>query len=509
MRNKKILKNTLALYCRQIVIVLINLYALRVVLSSLGIEDFGLYTAVAGFVTLLTFLPGSMASATQRFFSFALGQQDEQKLKQTFSVNWLLYAAMALIALLLLETIGLWFVTEHLVIPDGRVLAALNTYHMLALGFIATLFASPFIAILIAHEDMHLYALISVIEAVLKLSAALLLVYVAGDALELYGGFLLIVALVTTTTYVAVCLKKYPECQFRKIHWDKAQLKEILDFTGWTLFGQLTTVFRNQAVTVLINQLFNPATVAARAIALMVAGQAMVFSQNLNTGLYPPIIKSYAADQKDEMFNLILNGSKLTFFLMWVFALPMMLEMEAILTLWLATPPPEAVLFTQLALIESLILSFSLPLATAARAPGKMKLYELSLGSIQVAIFGASWAVLKAGYPASAVFIVAIIANLLMFKVRLLLVKGLIGLPMTPYYLKVLYPLGIVTLLSATPALLLKQWTNDGLLGSAAVVLVSIIGATLCTYYFGLDKAWRAKIKALILLRVAGKGANA
>ncbi|MCP9338555.1 MATE family efflux transporter [Stutzerimonas xanthomarina] len=509
MRNKRILKNTLALYSRQIVIVLINLYALRVVLNALGVGDFGIYTAVAGFVTLLSFLPGTMASATQRFFAYAIGQQDDLKLKQTFSVNWVLYLAIGLIALLLLQTIGLWFVTEELNLPTDRRLAALHVYQLVALGFVASILASPFIAILIAHEDMHLYALVSVIEAVLKLGAAMLLSRAAGDVLVLYAGFLLITALITTTIYIGICLKKYAECQFRKIHWDRAQLKETLDFTGWTLFGQLTTVFRNQAVTVLINQLFNPATVAARAIALTVAGQAMVFSQNLNTGLYPPIIKSYAADQKDEMFNLILNGSKLTFFLMWVFALPMMLEMEAILTLWLATPPPEAVLFTQLALVESLILSFSLPLATAARAPGKMKLYELSLGSIQVAIFGASWAVLEAGYPAYAVFIVAIIANLLMFKVRLLLVKGLIGLPMTPYYLKVLYPLGIVTLLSATPALLLKQWTTDGLLGSAAVVMVSVIGTTLFTYYFGLDKAWRTKIKALILLRVAGKGANA
>jgi O-antigen/teichoic acid export membrane protein len=278
-------------------------------------------------------------------------------------------------------------------------------------------------------------------------------------------------------------------------------MSEIIGFTGWTLFGQLSTVFRNQAVTVLINQLFNPATVAARAIALTVSNQTLVFSQHMNTGLYPPIIKSYAANLKEEMFSLILNGSKLTFFLMWVFALPMLIEMESILSLWLKTPPPESVYFTQLALVESLILSLSLPLATAARAPGKMKLYELSLGSIQVAIFFGSWLILKAGYPASSVFIVAIIANLLMFKVRLLIVKKLIDLQLTPYYMKVIIPLSLVIFFSATPVLALNNLLEEGLASSAIVALTSIACSALCIFYLGLDQFWRNKIISIIKYR--------
>ncbi|ANG61158.1 polysaccharide biosynthesis protein [Marinobacterium aestuarii] len=509
MRNKKILQNTLALYARQVLIVLINLYALRVVLNALGIEDYGIYSVVAGFVTLLTFLPGSMASATQRFFSFAMGQENTEKLKQTFYMNWLLYAAISLVAFLVLQSIGLWFITEHLSIPSERSAAVVNLYHLVVFSFVASVFSSPFIAILIAHEDMHIYALISVIEAIMKLTAAVLLVYVEGDALELYGRFLLITGIVTTAAYITICLRKYAECQFTKVYWNKSLLKEIIGFTSWTLFGQLSTVFRNQAITVLVNQTFNPATVAARAIAITVANQALVFSQHLNTGLYPPIIKSYAANQKEDMFNLILNGSKLTFFLMWVFALPMLIEMETILTLWLKTPPPEAVLFTQLALVESLILSFSLPLATAARAPGKMMLYELTLGSIQLAIFFTSWFVLQDGYPASSVFIVAIIANLLMFKVRLLIVKKLVDLRLTPYYMKVLIPISLVTFFSAIPALALKNWLDKGLVASALVVLVSVAAATLCMYYLGLDKLWRSKTKEMVMRRVFKVGTNA
>ena len=488
---------------------LISLYTLRVVLNALGVEDYGIYSVVAGFVTLLAFLPGTMASATQRFFSFAMGKQDIEELKQTFSVNWLLYAAVALVAFIILQSIGLWFVTEQLNIPEHRTEVAISLYQMVVLSFVASIFSSPFIAIIIAHEDMHIFAFISVVDTVLKLIAAVLLTYVEGDTLEWYGRFLLITATITTSTYIFICVRKYAECQFRKTYWNKFLLKEIIDFTGWTLVGQLSTVFRNQAVTVLVNQLFNPATVAARAIALTVAGQVMVFSSNLNTGLYPPIIKYYAANEKEQMLSLVLNGSKLTFFLMWVFALPMMLEMNAILTLWLTTPPPEAVLFTQLALVESLILSISLPLATAARAPGKMRLYELSLGSIQIGIFITSWLILKAGYPASSVFIVAIFANLLMFKVRLLIVNKLINFPLAPYYTKVIIPVTLVALLSALPGIILHFWLPEGLLASALVIFVCIVSATLCMYFLGLDKYWRKKAKDVLISRLFKFGIKA
>lgn len=502
MSNNKILKNTLALYTRQIIIVLISLYTVRVVLNALGIENYGIYSVVAGFVALLAFLPGTMASATQRFFSFAMGQKDDLKLKQTFSVNWIMYAGIALLAFIILQTIGLWFVTEHLKIPDDRYEAAISLYQMVVVSFVFSIFSSPFIAIIIAHEDMHLFAFISVVDAVLKLAAALLLNHIAGDVLEVYGIFLLTAAAITTSIYIILCLKKYNECQFKKIYWNKVLLKEIIGFTGWTLMGQLSTVFRNQAITILINQLFNPATVAARTIALTVASQVMLFSSNLNTGLYPPIIKSYASGQKKEMLSLVSNGSKLTFFLMWVFALPMILEMNAILSIWLKTPPPEALLFTQLALIESLILSISLPIATAARAPGKMKLYELSLGSIQILIFISSWIVLKLGYSAASVFIVAIIANIIMFQVRLVIVNKLVDLPLALYYKNVLIPVMLVIILSALPSMATHYLLPDGLFSTAIVIMVSMASATISMYFLGLDKYWREKVKDVLISRL-------
>lgn len=503
MSHKRILKNTLALYIRQIIIILITLYSMRVILIELGVDDFGVYSVITGFVTLLAFLPGSMASATQRFFSFAMGQKDPEKLKQTFSVNLVMYAAMALVAYSLLQTVGLWYVTEYLKLPDGRFSAAVELYHYTALSFVFSIFTAPFIAILIAHEDMHLYAMISVVDAVLKLIAAISLAYISYDLLVYYGIALLAISVFIAFAYIAICLKKYTECQVRKLYWSAAMLREIWGFTTWTLLGQVSTVFRNQAVTVLVNQMFSPATVAARAIALNVAGQVAVFSNNLNTGLYPPIIKAYAADRQEEMASLVFNGSKLTFFLMWVFALPILLEMETILRLWLKTPPAEAVLFTRLAIVESLIFALSMPLATAARAPGRMALYETVLGSIQIAIFFVSWWVLRLGYPAESVFYIAILANVLMFKIRLLLVHYLTQLPVKAFYQKVIMPVLAVLGISASISLLLAGTLPDSLLMSALVVVFSMSVAVIAIYYLGLDKPWRQKVLAVLASKLS------
>lgn len=494
MPNKKILKNTLALYTRQIIIIFITLYSLRVILNELGIDDYGVYGVVTGFVTLLAFLPGSMASATQRFFSFAMGKNDDLQLKQTFSVNLVMYIAIAVFTYVVIQTLGLWYVTEHLKIPEGRFEAALELYHYVSLSFVISIFTAPFIAILIAHEDMHLYAIISVVDAVLRLAAAVSLAYVSYDLLAYYGKALFVISVLVALAYIVICIRKYAECQLRKLYWSTHLLKEILGFTLWTLLGQVSTAFRNQAVTVLVNQAFSPAIVAARVIALNVASQVAVFSNQLNIGLYPPIIKAYASDQKNEMMSLVFNGSKLTFFLMWVFALPMLLAMETILTLWLKTPPPAAILFTQLAIVESLIFALSMPLATAARAPGKMALYETILGCIQISIFFISWWILNLGYPAESVFYVAIVANIIMFKIRLLLVNYLTALPIAAYYQKVVMPLLLVVMLSVIPSALLNNALGNSLLETSAVITFSVVISTIVMYFLGLDKHWRDKV---------------
>ncbi|WP_205748791.1 MATE family efflux transporter [Emticicia sp. CRIBPO] len=479
----------------------VTLYTYRIVLNTLGVVDYGIYNVVGGIVTFFSFFSGTMASATQRFFSFALGQDNFEKLKKTFTVNLIIYVAIAIISLILLETIGLWFVNEKLHVPSERFESARLIFHFSVLTFISTIFTTPFMAIIIAHEDMKIYAYVSIVETILKLGLVFLLVYLPWDKLELYGILVYIVSVIIALTYIFICVRKYRECQFRQFYWDKGLLLEIVGFTGWTLFGQITTVGRNQAVTILLNQVFNPVVVAARAIAMNVTSQINLFSNNFNLGLYPPIIKSYAADEKKEMFSLILNGSKITFFLMWVFALPLFLEMDTILKLWLKNPPLESVLFTRLALVEVLINSISLPIVTAARAPGRMKIYEIVLGSIQIGILILSWIVLKIGAPAYSVFLVAIVANLIMFIARLFIVRKLIEFPLKPFFMGVVFPVSLVILLSTIPSFVIHWYMAKGLFFVFMSVISSMIFASTSMYFIGMNKGEQEKVRSIIMKR--------
>lgn len=492
------------LYFRQLFIMLVSLYTVRVVLNVLGVEDYGIYNVVAGVVTLFNFLSGTMASATQRFFSFALGKNDVFLLKKIFSINLLVYLIIALTAVVLLETAGLWFVMTKLNVPSDRLTDVCLLYHFSVLTFIGMICASPFIAIIVAHEDMQIYAYLSIIETVMKLGIVFLLVWSPGNKLVIYGALLFLVSIINALMYLFVCMRKYEECTFRNFRLEKKLLREIFDFTGWTLFGQLSTVLRNQAVTVLLNQFFSPVVVAARAIALNVSGCINIFANNFNVGLYPPIIKHYAAGERKEMFQLIFNGSKITFFLMWIIALPLFLKMDFILTLWLKEPPPGVVLFTRLALIESLINSVSLPLTTAARAPGKMKMYELTLGIIQILIFPASWLILLYGGEAYTVFVVAIIANFVMFAVRLFIVHWLIQLPLRQFSFHVILPVLLVMICSALSSFLMSAILPSGFIFTCLLGFASTFFSFLWMYFIGLSSLQRLQIQNIIIKKVFG-----
>ena len=501
-RNKRIAKNTLMLYFRQILILFVSLYTVRIVLDELGVEDYGIYGVVGGLVALSGFLPGSLAQATQRFFSFAIGEKNHNLLKKMFSVNLTLYCVVAMIVFIALQTVGLWFVKTQLEVPDGRFEAAKALYQYAALTFMVSVITTPFMAIIMAHEDMKLYAYISIIEVFMRLGMVFLLQYIAWDKLELYGLLVLCAGFVNAALYIGVCLHRYEECQLKKFYWDPVLLREIIGFTGWTVFGQVSNIARTHAVTILLNQSFSPVVVAARVISVQIASKVNIFSGNFNVSLYPPIIKSYAANEKQDMFALITGGSKITFFLLWVFALPMIVEMEAILSIWLTTAPADAILFSQLALIESLILSVSLPLTAAARAPGRMKGYELALGTIQIGIFLAAWAVIAGGSPAYSVFIVAILANILMFGVRLYLINRLIEFPVAAFLLHTAVPVMIIVLVTAIPIFFFKKMVPAGIFWSALVIFSSFVLSTVAMYFIGLDKEWRLKVKNMIRSRL-------
>lgn len=292
----RIAKNTIFLYFRQILIMLVSLYTVRVVLNVLGAEDYGIYNVVAGVVTMFSFLSGAMASASQRYFSFDLGKGDTEHLKITFSVTLSIYLLLILVVVILAETVGLWFVNNKLVIPPERMMAAKWIYQFAVLNFVVTMITTPYMAIIIAHKKMSVYAYVSIIEVSLKLGIVFLLKVLPYDKLIVYGILLAVVSFINTSIYRFYCYKNYSECKFLFVK-DKKLFKELISYSSWNLFGSVASMVRNQGLTILLNLFFGPLINALRAVAMQVNVAVLSFAQNFSTALRPQIIKSYAANE--------------------------------------------------------------------------------------------------------------------------------------------------------------------------------------------------------------------
>jgi len=488
--NKRIAKNTLLLYFRQILIMLVSLYTVRIVLSILGVEDYGIYNVVAGIVSMFGFLSGSMAIASQRFFSFELGRKDYERLQKTFSISIEIYALIAITIILAAETIGLWFVKNKLVIPADRMNAALWIYQLSILSFILSIITTPYMAVIIARENMDIYAYISIIEAALKLGSVFLLKVFIVDKLKLYGMLLFLVMFINSVLYVLVCRKRYPESHFRFL-WDISMFRTLFSFSVWNLFGSSVGVVKNQAINILLNMHFGPVVNAARGIASQVNSAVTSFAQSFSTAVRPQIIKQFAASKKEEMMSLVFQSSKATAYLMFFFVLPLVFEMPLVINLWLGQIPEFVVLFTRLVLIDALIDSISYPLMTAAQATGKIKLYQSVVGGVLLLNLPVSYIALKLKAPAESVMIIAIIITAIAFVIRLVIIKKLLEFSIIQYFKKVVVPVLLVIFLSSLVLFIFNRSLNQGLLRLFLSIILSIISIAGFIILFGLTNEER------------------
>ena len=502
--TKRIAKNTLMLYFRQILIMIVSLYTVRVVLNTLGAEDYGIYNVVAGVVTMFSFLSNSMATASQRYFSFALGQNDSESLKKYFSMSFTIYCLIALVVLILAETVGLWFVTQKLIIPSERQNAAFWIYQASIFSMICTILAAPFMASIIAHEDMNIYAYVSIIEVVLKLGIVFLLPLFAIDKLIFYGLLMAGVVFINTAIYRTICVKKYVECKF-SFFWEKSLFKELVSYTGWNMFGSAVGVFKNQIVNIILNQFFNPVVNAARGIAAQVNSAVNSFAQNFSTAVKPQIIKNYASGEKEKMLQLMFRSCKATFLLMFVFALPLILEMPYVLKLWLKNVPEYAVLFTILALVDALIDTISYPLMAAAQATGKIKLYQAVVGGVLLLNAPIAFVVLTFGAAPYSVFIVSISITFIAFIVRLFILKRLIDFSFWQFIGKVFLPVVFCALISFVIPYLVRNMMNSGFIRLCVTVVVSVICVALSGYFVALSKNEKQWIVGIVKSKLGKK----
>lgn len=480
-RSKTIAKNTIVLYIRMIFVLGVALYTSRVLLEVLGVEDYGVYNVVGGIVTMLGFFNGAMVSSTQRFFSYAIGQNDTQQLCLNYSTILVIQGGLALLIFLLAETVGLWFVKNYLVIPQERLTAAIWVYQFAICTFIVSMLQVPFGAMIITHERMDAYAYISISEVLLKLLIVIALPWAPYDKLIIYAGLLFFVALLTLAAYIIYTRTRFKYVKYIK-EKNKALFKTLIGYMGWNLWGNAAAVIMNQGVNILINLFFGPAVNAARAIAYQVQGAVNQLVGNFQLAMNPQIVKSYAAGDLEYMHNLIIRGSKLSFYLIVIFAMPVIIETETLLGLWLKEVPEHTVLFTQLVMIFVVLESLSGTMMISIQATGKIGLYQSVIGGLLILNLPISYLALRLGAAPEVTVLVSIIISIVAFLLRVLIVSPKINMSKTKLIVELFIKMSIIgaivyTALSLIYSIGFSKWT------SVIVTVVSSFVITTCLMY--------------------------
>lgn len=497
--NKRIAKNTLFLYIRMLFIMAINLYISRVVLNALGVEDFGIYNVVGGVVLMFSFLNGAMAVGTQRFLSYELGAENISQLNKVFNVAIFIHFFIGLAVIILAETVGLWFFNTQMNIPDARIDAARWVYQFAIFSFFLSVVQVPYIATIIAHEKMNVYACIGIFEVFLKLGVALVLSCVVLDKLKLYALLLLFVVGIITCVYIVYCRKKFNECVFQFL-WDRKLFDTMASYAGWSLFGSAASMVSNQGLNILLNIFFNPTINAARAVAFQVNMAIQSFTTNFQIAVNPQIVKSYAKGDGPYMMSLIFQSSKYSFFLLYLIALPFFLECEVILKLWLNTVPQYAPIFCKLIIIDTLIGSVSNSLMIAVQATGKIKVYQIIVGTILLLNLPCSYIFLRFGFLPESTMYVCIVFSMIALCARLILLHKLIKFDVAEFVRKVLWSALKVGCISfSITFLFVMRFSIEGMMGFILIGSVSIFSSLGTIYFVGLNKEERKFIRLKII----------
>ena len=430
--NKRIAKNTIFLYFRTILILLINLYMSRVILDNLGVTDYGVYNAVGGVIAMFSVVSGALSSSISRFITFELGRGNSERLHTIFSTSVTIQLFIALLVVLLSEPIGIWFLNTHMNIPVDRLIAANWVLQCSLATFCINLIAVPYNASIIAHERMSAFAYISVLEAALKLLVAFMLPILLFDKLIVYAVLLVGVALIIRFAYGIYCKRNFQECRYQFIY-DKNLLKEMTGFAGWNFLTNTAYIFNTQGVNILINLYFGVTLNAARGIATQVEGAVMQFVNNFTMALNPQITKSYAQGNKQDMFRLVCLGSKFACFLMMFFAIPLIFEANYILSLWLKNVPSHTVAFVQLSIIAAIIDRMGITCTTACLATGKAKDYTIWVSIAGSLMFFLTWICFFTGCPPESAYVSYMVTYILVNVTRWVMMKRLLNFPIMEY----------------------------------------------------------------------------
>lgn len=499
--NKRIAKNTLLLYFRMLLTMVVSLYTSRVVLGALGVEDYGIYTVVGGVVAMFSMLSGSLSAAISRFITFELGKGNKEKLSKVFSSSLTIQIGLCAIVLLLAETVGLWFLNNKMVIPENRIYAANWVYQVSLLTFVVNLISIPYNAAIIAHERMTAFAYISIFEALCKLIVAYCIIISPIDKLIVYAIMLAAIAIIIRIIYGVYCKRRFEECTYHFIY-DHNLLKQMFGFAGWNFIGASSALLRDHGGNIVINLFCSPVVNAARGIAFQVNTAIQSFVTNFMTALNPQITKSFASGDHQYMMTLLFQGARLSYYILLLLSLPVIINTHTIMQVWLGQVPEHTVLFVQLVLVFGMCESISGPLITAMLATGRIRSYQLVVGGLQMLNLPVSYILLRLGAIPETVLIVAIVISQLCFVMRLYMLKGLIGLNARDFIKKVYINVIVVTVFSAIVPIIVMNIVGVDSLSFIAISLITIVSTILIEFYVGCSMKERqfimSKIKTII-----------
>lgn len=486
--NKRIAKNTLYLYIRLVFVLIISLYSSRIILHNLGVVDYGIYNVVAGFVSMLTLLNASLSNASQRFYNYEKGRNGILGMQKVFISAHFIQFLFIIVIVVLAETIGLWYVSNKMVYPIERETAVFVVYQSSVVALVFVLLQIPYSSAIIAHERINYYAIVGVIDVCLKLVIALILPLIPCDRLSLYGILITGGAFVDYLLYFFYARKKFSYLRFKLLFY-RDTFTSMLKFSGWCALNSFSQTVRNQGLNILINFFFGPIVNAARGISYQVKTALLGFVSNITTAAQPQVVESYAAGNIDRSRKLMFTISKLTFFSLYIVALPIIVEVGYVLRLWLGDDIPDySEVFTSLVLIITMVDIMLTPIGMFVSASGKVGRYNFWNSVLGVCVLPVAYLFLKSGASPVSVFIVSLIFSIVMYFTSIIIISYETGVKVVHYLKDVLLPILFVVFSTVMFPLFIHYGLSSGFFRLIAVVAVVVISVTVSGYYLGLDR---------------------
>lgn len=493
--SNRMILNTIVMYVKYVINMVVALFSSRWVLLALGEEDFGIYNLVAGLLAMLMFLNVTMASSTQRFLSYAVGTKDEKKIKETFYNSCLIHLFIGIIILFLFETLGILFLHHVLNVPMGKMYLAEFVLHCLSISTFITIICVPYYAALITHENIVFVSVIQIFEALIKFGVAYWLLYMTENQLKFYSIAMTAISIIGSFSFFVYVIKNYKETHF-SVRWvrDTQQMKRQLSYSSWNLIGGVSSMFRNQGVAMLLNSFFGVIINAAWGIAQQINGQLSFFSQAIVTATRPQIVKSEGAGNRERMLSLSMSTCKITFLILSIIALPLIVEMPYIMEIWLKKVPEYAITFSRFVILTTLISQMSIGISISVESVGNIKLMQLIVGGLHFIILPIGYLFLKMGCLPHVVCTVMLAEEILAFCFRLYISKIIARLPIMFFLKKIFTPSLTCACITFLLCFSITLFINEGFYRLLLVCALSLLLTSLIAYNFILFKNERDKL---------------